>query len=367
MTKLPLLRLFKYCLTAFVLLAIGNSASSANTQAQCLEVLLNSETRPTMLESKNCLQNIDIKTAIQFSQDSAKASVDKRINVARWTDILLAYGPRLIAKLEKAYPGATWAFLGRDGMAFADMLEAFYDSIGQKNRVVRIEVSKDSFKNISGDFVISYLKNIGYNIDKFQTDYPFIMIDPVSKGAGRQGRTLLSYMLEHLKYSDRSIDRASEKIGFVGLIVSTFGGKPSPINYKQKRINEFLKIYEQDPSRFNQAEFFKTFPISTIAKAANQANEAGYVHFVGAWGDSFGKFYQSKNGTLTEPGEPFDSNVRSAVLWAQAKIWQSVSAPKFFLKVTAAAKKINYQFPITRPNSDGRTCKENLGATKWLR
>jgi hypothetical protein len=77
-----------------------------------------------------------------FNDDTDASEVDAK-----------EYLPKMIAQFEKAYPGATYAALGRDAVRMADMFAAYYETIGQPNRVARINLSTGSFTDTKGDEV----------------------------------------------------------------------------------------------------------------------------------------------------------------------------------------------------------------------
>ena len=64
-----------------------------------------------------------------------------RINFAYFRDSIEDGAPQFITKLEKAYPNGTYMFIGRDTQLIADVVDAFYISIGHKDRVKQVGVS----------------------------------------------------------------------------------------------------------------------------------------------------------------------------------------------------------------------------------
>src|SRR5437868_13584690 len=94
---------------------------SAFAQSEQQQSIINKKLRPTpelLLSKKEYLKDFD---STPFT-----------------TDLFSEEIPTLIVSLEKAFPGAKYAFLGRDMDLVADAVEAFYLSIGQTDRVARI-------------------------------------------------------------------------------------------------------------------------------------------------------------------------------------------------------------------------------------
>lgn len=94
--------------------------------------------------------------------------------------------PKMLALFEQSFPGATWVFLGRDVYDFGDYVDVFYRSIGQKDRVLRFDASKESFKsgfNYEDNHaeIVGYLKTLGIDFSTIdQAKHPYIVVDVAS-------------------------------------------------------------------------------------------------------------------------------------------------------------------------------------------
>ena len=62
-----------------------------------------------------------------------------------WDD-MREHAPKMIAELENIFPGNTWVIAGRDVDFFGDVLQGFHLSLGQPERVIRLEVSAATFR-----------------------------------------------------------------------------------------------------------------------------------------------------------------------------------------------------------------------------
>lgn len=354
-----------------------------------IQNLVSSSSRPTMLEVRDAIAKYKFPKGIPINVNWANHyGYDQRTEIEKWTEILLDYAPELIARLEKVYPDAVWVFIGRDGAAFADVLEAFYYSIGQKNRVIRFGVSKQSMRNISYEAVQQGLKRQGYDLDQFADKYDdresitiegfrkkflfkrkekkaieaypkLIFVDPVSKGNGRQGRHILGLIYENL-FQRTKVDwlELIQKINIMGLVVSTHPGGHFSANDPEAYYAHYRdNISRNDPSL---SGVYQAHQFMSIDQAANAANEAGYTHFIGAWHDSYGSFYQNNEGELeAQRGSDFHVEMKMSILWSQAKIWKTVSKPKFLEKVKKFAQDLGYEFEAERSGG----CEDILRAS----
>ncbi len=262
---------------------------------------------------------------------------------------LIDGAPVLIAAMEKTFPGATWAFVGRDSQLIGDIVEAFYLSLGQEDRVVRIGVSKPTFQNgVSDDLLMRYLADHGLALDEIRTAHPFILVDTISQGYGRQARQMVATVYSH--YQARGFNPAAllRKVNIFGLRVSTFSGADHPVTFAEAFLREQEAIY----SAGHRADFFDQHQILVFPEPIPLFNESGYEHFTFAWHGPFGPFQSVENGRIeTTPGTLSQPPIRDAILYQQAKLHRAGSSVKFLQQVIQEAKKIEYEFPLQRPAS----------------
>jgi hypothetical protein len=335
-------------LYASLAIAAFSFITSTGAFAQGNRPLLYSSTRPTMLEVREQLDEIEDINGIPIQMSGLRDGPDG--NVKWWLSNLVEFAPRFIAAAEKTFPGATWAFIGRDVQAWADLFEAFYFTLGQKDRVVRIGMSRETLASIKpGETnpVLPFLKNHGFSLENIGAQPPFIFIDTISKGSGRQGRTLLAHIYEQFVNEGKNPALLLDKFNMLGMLVRTFEGTENPFQNAPKILEE-QKVLFSTLKTF--PDFFKNFRIITYQEPGRYSNESGYEHFTGAWHGKFGPFVMQADGSVdAPPGMVSDEPVRQTILWFQKQLWKEVSDPKFLTKVKKAAVSLGYSFPIARP------------------
>ncbi len=312
-----------------------------------MDAILEREQRPTMAEILPHVEKANWP-GIPVTAETAAQYFDQRIEVERWLGVLEESGPRLIAAMEKSFPGATWGFMGRDAMAIADMVEAFYIEIGQPERVQRLGVSKASFVNTAHETYMDFLRTHDLTPEAIEK-YPYIFIDPVSGGFGRQGRTLLSAFYQQWAMDGKDPKFLVGRVNMLGLIVSTFKSQPNDFSSPGEFVIKSFNAIDKNPNR-DAATFFNNHKIMTYPLQPNAANEAGYTHFIGAWHESYGAMEtNSRTGeTLATRGAVFPLEMRQTVLWTQAQIAKKVMTPEFVERVQEEARKLGYEFPMQR-------------------
>ena len=112
--------------------------------AGTISKLINSPTRPTIREIKEVLDPWPLENPFGGVHDDLTETLSKTV-------------PRLIVRMEKAYPGAIWAPLGRDAVFFGDVLDAFYEAVGERGRVRRLNLSGESFTNAGPVLLYDFL------------------------------------------------------------------------------------------------------------------------------------------------------------------------------------------------------------------
>lgn len=313
-----------------------------------VESLLESSTRPTMAEVRKVLP-LKRDPYIPVTAQFMGKHFDKRVDPPAWTSLLLHHGPKLIANFEKTHPGATWVFLGRDGMAWADLFDAFYISIGQPNRVIRLGISKGSMPGMDDKRWVAYLRSHGIDLDKPGS---FVFVDSVSKGNGTQGRRLMAALYADWINRDRNPMLLLNRVNMIGLAVSTFQG--TAFDLETKPLQQYLQalfislLNSSEP--IDGENIMDNMRILVFPEANHAANEAGYTHFIGAWHDAFGKIEKSRSGVWEAvPGTIYPSQMLRTVIWVQEQIWNFVNSGACLESVRKQSKFLGYEFPIRRP------------------
>lgn len=314
--------------------------------------LLNKPTRPTVKEV----------TDFQIpSERGIPLPAQNRLDFLHWSDVLIDHAPTLIAQLEKAVPGATWAFLGRDSDAIADIVEAFYQSIGQTDRVVRIGMSKTTlWENGNGaqiatkEDIVEFIKSYGFDLASFRQSHPFIIVDTLSRGGGTQGRVVIDAL--YSVYEDQGGNAADlvRYFNMIGLATSTYQGFINSFDDAESIFTANENNYRQRDNHGHsvfRTDFFSEHKILMIPHAPNDAHESGYEHFVGAWHERYGPLRYDENNQLRAiiTNGPFNIRIRKSILWMMRRSILAAHDLRFLAQVEGKALKLGYTFPKTRP------------------
>lgn len=331
----------------FALLLFAPSLSPAATS---VEKLLAKSTRPTMEEVRLVLDDIPKWSGIPVSAANVQGYFDTRIDLPSWRDQLFIVGPKLIAEFEKTTPGATWVFLGRDGLPWADLFDAYYLSLGQKGRVIRLGMSKPTLASATPESLLNLMRSHGIKTEDLDKVHPYIFVDSVSGGNGRQGRRLLGELYSNWISKDRDPLQIIDKIDMIGMIVSTFKAVPNDIALKP--LHQYLQaLFFLNGINPNAGGDWigNQLRIMTYPESDNAGNEAGYTHFIGAWHDTFQKINETPAGQyFAQPGAVYPEEMRQSVLWLQKEIWKFVNRGDCHARVTKHARSRDYNFPLER-------------------
>lgn len=335
--------------TFFLLLILFSSIGWSNP------TLLDSLERPTV---EQILANQ--KELAKFPRKHTLTSADRYLgnghaslafNYTYWLDSLLAGGPKFIAQIEKAFPGATWAFMGRDSAVLADMVEAFYLYIGQKNRVVRVGMSKETLSKSSAEQFEKYIEELGFDFNDLHNKNPFILIDTVSSGFGRQGRALLKIAYaRHAKEGGHPAELLN-MFNMIGVVVSTFNDQEFPISRSETYLEQMKVKIANTP---NAQIDFDSEQLLTYNEQKDYFGEAGYEHYTGAWHQSFKGLIATNGRVSAQPGKLLDEKYRINVLQFQLDIIERVMTDEFLERVRQEADDIDFKFPMKRAKSPFR-------------
>lgn len=249
--------------------------------------------------------------------------------------------PHLVVSLEKAFPGGTYAFLGRDMELLADALNAFYLSIGQSHRVVRIPFSTPSLSGITKELVLEFFTQLGLDISQ-QSDLnitnslkTFVIIDYTTFNI--RGQTHSS-MPSQSRYLFESVFDQMKEIGFSEeailrrINVATINSSPK-VSYYDPLNNDIDKIIPK------QIENLKKYgEIGLIARITNSYIEN--AAYDSEWHGKFGPIKRKSNGILaTEPISTNSFNEKALVLNQIIDVIKGVSNLDFLSKVNEIANK----------------------------
>lgn len=249
--------------------------------------------------------------------------------------------PSIIAFLEKAYPGAIWAPLGRDAFTFGMVLDAFYTSIGQNGRVSPLRASTNTFQYVTNSSqLVRFLESAGFNFDHPEQSPPFIILDRTSfdskkfGGRGSQSRQLIQ--AGYAEYQRR-------------------GG--NPVDLVQKLNVLALRVGEpQDFLAFNGSQILRYFEYQR-----NQVATHGSLTRIlqltlpmqnliddYEWHFGYGPFRLGSDGRFEgEPTGTKDFFTREEILSKTWNTYDLVRRPEFLEAVKSEAIQIGYKFPMT--------------------
>ncbi len=313
--------------------------------------LLSSATRPKISEVK--------KFHAAGKRSQATLVSGGRFNLKFFRDSLEQGAPQFIAKLEKAYPNGTFVFMGRDTQLIADMVDAFYESIGQKGRVVQLGVSKPTLVGMDADSIMSYLEYYDIKLDSLSEKSPTILVDTISSGeviggsliSGRQGRFILQTVYKKWMDNGKNPTELLNRFNMIGMQVSTFqDGDPS--NAKRYRRIDRLQEATLANSNFltspgiDKNAIGNNFVIPLISDTRELFNEAGYDHFTATWHDKYQSPKLVDGKLLPNPGSLMPKEYRDSVLWIQHEIIDIVDMPSFKDRVLEEARKLGVVFKL---------------------
>jgi hypothetical protein len=310
---------------------------------------LKSKTRPDIFDA--------LKEHSNYKPGANIPRVTGRFNPPKFLEAIKKDAPLLIAQLEYAYPGAKFVFMGRDTQLLADVLDAFYLSIGQKDRVVKLGVSKPTLANLDNSQVMKYLEYYGLNLKTIEKNPSFILVDTVSSGetidgiliSGRQGRSLLQTIYSEWIKAGNDAKKLLSKVNMVGLLVSTFHSD-DPSNKKRfKKINKLDEINRKNESIVSEDinKIGRNFVIGAIPDTANLINEAGYDHHTGAWHNKFQNPVLKNGNLLPNPGSLTDISERKSIVWMQHQLIDLIRNADFIQRTFKEAKRLGIEFSTT--------------------
>ena len=259
----------------------------------------------------------------------------------------------LIAQLELAYPGGTYLPLGRDAVLIADLLDAYYRSIGQTDRVRRLDASGTSFphyrdatdKTFEADrpIITGFLKSNGLDFEKVAADRPYVMVDVTSYGRTSQSTQLMRSAYRTWAELGRDPKDLFDKVNFVGL----------PQTFARHEIADSNAATIDKVKAKLKAKTGRDGPEDILYVGGSTSG----LTYTSAWHGMFDRFVSDgKGGVKTEPGGASSDRERLDVLEELYDAVDLVSSPAFHAMVKkVAAKDYGYHFPTARTSTLKRT------------
>lgn len=367
------LKKFRPRLTLFALLL---TTSSWVFGQEIPPELLQQKNQPTVEQMENLLQQwkeqgLELKLESHpelFSIVEREVAKELHFDYPKWFSLIHDDAARMLASFERAYPGATFVFIGRDMTVFADLFESYFRKLEQPERVKRLGMSTATLDNLDKDLSLGLLKS--HNIDYENTKYPIVFVDAISKNGGRQARRLLNSLYQYYQQKNVRAGDAFLKANLIGMRVATTQLDYTPLEQSVEAFREWQKFstYDSDVFSFN-VKFMMFKGINRGGKYLN-STEAGYVHWIGAWQGSYGTVASNSKGQVfATPGDLLQDPLRENFLKYSIKIVEYGKTEEFDQLVKKEAQKLGYSFPTTRPDfiadPTGEFSSRIANATDW--
>lgn len=295
---------------------------ASTPEQQQLEALLSERTRPSMSQIVAILGMPPKRIELAGDRWLSAAEAVRR-NFESQLDTVKDL-PRVIAFMEKAFPGATWAPLGRDAVIFGDLLDAFYLSIGQPNRVSRLNASTASFAGASQRDIIRFMKEAGLDLGNVRQGRPFVCLDRTNYRDVSQSSQLMRAVYSEYEASGRKASSLLKRVNFIGL-------SSSAASYQSSLT--WLAQY------FSSLSVISSRPSSILQLPVGQWTDSQ------PWHDTFGAFARQPNGKFEgTPGRLMSMDERRQILLEMIEILKRVSRPNFLDAVTKEARSLKYDF-----------------------
>lgn len=236
-------------------------------------------------------------------------------------DILENDSPIAIAHMEKAFPGASYFQLGRDGAIFSDVLEVFYDLLGQHDRVYRLFASGPTVRALNQKTGIEFLISNGLGA---RPGMPVLFIDNTYWNSSSQSYLLTKYVVKYLSdngFSKAQIEQMVSTASTAGgwVVDSTMDDKKLPEVRKENYLKTALSLVGNLSSPFYSASFWH----DSMIQNTKQLDDGRIV------------------GVYTNR---LADDSRYYVLAYMYEVFRIVSDPRFFEKVVSEAKAVGLEF-----------------------
>lgn len=246
---------------------------------------------------------------------------------------LINSGPRLIADFEKMYPGATFVGMGRDSAFVSDFLDAFYQELGQQNRVQLANVGRYSFKD--PELLSDYFIQLGFNTHPDKNTPFFVPFDATNFQNNSQSFQLISALLERCRLTRGChIDEVINHLGFINT------GAQRRM-YNRNVFNGDTQVLQNVLETNSVSHQFKTIVSAVISED---------LTYTGEYHGSFGELKRVEGKAIATPGDLSSTKIRKQIILEQILLIRLMQTAYFKNRVFSIAReKLNYDFPMTRP------------------
>jgi hypothetical protein len=302
----------------------------ANRIQAAKETLLNLQHRPTMVEFLHIMGDLPSENPFK--------PLDRDMKIEKIETI----GPRIVAAIEYAYPGATWAILGRDSAFMGDVLEAFYHQYGAADRVVRLNASTDSFATPGQELRFLYSAGLLPSPDA-KTQTKWTILDPTSWAINNDGKpTSQIRKLIAAYYAKHGDAEARRMVGAIGLGTSGRGLAKGPEIISGLDIERFWRDTTNSPSGGPNQILYTLNDFAYLALNPSNNTEV-------AWHDKFGAFQDAEGGkVIAPPGRQSSSQFKEHILYTMFEAVRATRKVSFRDAVVRTAKSdFGYDFEKT--------------------
>lgn len=259
-------------------------------------------------------------------------------------DAALESMARAIATIERVYPNAVVATLGRDAQVFGVWFEAFWVSLGQYDRRIHLPASGASFSD-RNDFATSSRFLFDSGVDLFGSKRSYLIYDRTNnrdavRNSSQSTSLVRSLFWAWMKEGGDPFDlaRRFSVLSFAqGTMANTLNGLGPDA--------EIEAYFSSQAEHFKNEQYSLEFP-----PVPSSAFWLLKDHTSVSWSD--GMLWHSGYSTLAVQadgkmrGLPGTPSNQFAILRMQLSLIRQVATPKFLKMVRAAANDLGYSFPV---------------------
>jgi len=339
-------QMIRFTLSLAIMLLIAFPRTTFSAPEGPLDSLLDSPNRPTLEDIESALGSIPPRLPFGSSGDARTIEPSNISSFVRGESLLentKIFLPQIVAQLEKAFPGGTYAVLGRGAGLLADALEAFYFSIGEHDRVVRLKASTTSFTldgsgniqafRIPQDLIVRFLLTSGMPSKIAPDTRPFVMLDITGFRQHSQSTQLMQAAYSYYLAQGTSPQAIAEKISFVSTM-KYFDTTERTTHY----IDSGFSL-----ERFNEKNFDGSGPVKILTVPGDKFMYEDMT-LQRTWHARFGKLVDTGTSVFGSPGAPSNKSVRKQILDTMVALYHLVSQPTFLKRVEEESAKLGFTF-----------------------
>ncbi len=283
-----------------------------------VQKLMKSKNRPTILQIKAAFREWPKQNPFPGSPSTVTAST------------MTELAP-VIAYLEQIFPGGIFVGMGRDQVPMVDALDAYYQSIGQTGRSIRLNASGPTIRPSSYEDLAQFMKNQGIDLD-LKTNQKYILYDG-------------SYYRDANNQSVRLMVAAFQYAASKGVPASTYALSFGFMN----TVPGYGKHFAASNSASEMIAYLTTNlkSIGNVqippALALPRQPSNGVLAYNKEWHDSFSGLKNNKGYIYATPGSQNSGN-KSQILYELFEVINQVSSEKFKDEVNKVSIAGGYKY-----------------------